>query len=353
MAHRFLSYLLLAFLCSTNCVSPYDFDPGYAGSFLVVNGGINQLDNVNRIRLTLSAPYQRFSNTSPIESAEIFLFNSKNESEAFNYESDGWYVHFGGKVDVKTGECYHIEISYLNKKFRTDPQMMPSPVTPDSISYISGLRDITNNNGRVITVESIDIFINTPINVSSETSYLRWKVDETWLLAERQCGPLHIPKACFINQELNNDEIYIYSSEKNSGNYLPRQLIAEKIYPKKIEFSSKHFFNATQLTIDKKAFEYWQKVVQLANPDGNIFDLPPAPLRGNVYNINDEDEIVLGYFEVAGKSIARRILYKNDILPLWVPQKDYLCRYDGGFWEACCNCLLLENSTTERPDYWE
>ena len=82
-----------------------------------MNGGINQLDNINKIRLTLSTPYETYSNAIPIESAEIVLFNSKNESEPFYYEGEGWYAHDGGIVSVEVGESYHIEIDYLNKKY--------------------------------------------------------------------------------------------------------------------------------------------------------------------------------------------------------------------------------------------
>ena len=351
--YRLLTYLLLLFICTANCVSPYDFDPGYTGKFLVVNGGINQLDSINKIRLTLSTAYESYSNARPVEGVDILLVNSKNESEPFYYIDEGWYYHFGQVVKVEAGESYHIEISYLSRKYKTDSQVVPHPITPDSISYISGFKDVTNRNGSVITVESIDIFINTPINVNDETSYLRWKVDESWSFVERQCGPMHIPKVCYINRELSLDEIYIYSSENVSGEYLPQNLVAEKIYPERIEFTARHYFNVVQLAIDKNAYEYWEKVVQLANPDGDIFDLPPAPLSGNVYNINDPDEVVLGYFEVASKSIARKILYRNDIDPLHVPNKEYLCSYWGGYWEVCCNCLRIEDSSLERPEYWE
>lgn len=351
--YRLLTYILLLFASSVNCVSPYNYEPEEVGSFLVVSGGINQLDAVNRIRLTWSTPYQTYSNARAIEGAQIVLVNSKNESEPFYYEEEGWYAHYGAQVPIQVGESYHIEIENLGKRYRTDIQTVPEPILADSISYHVGFNEFVNKNGSVITNEIIEVFINTPINVGGEISYLRWKTDESWSLAERSCHPLATPKVCYVNDPISIDQIFIYSTENISGDYLPQKLVGDKINPKRIEFLSKHYFNVSQLTLNKKTYEYWEKVVQLANPDGDIFDLPPAPLPGNVYNVDNKNEIVLGYFEVTGKSITRKALYRNDIDPLRVPDKDYLCSYWGGYGPICCNCLLLDGSTLERPDYWD
>lgn len=351
--HRFLTYILLIFISNVNCVSPYDYEPKEFGSFLVVSGGINQLDKVNRIRLTWSTPYQTNSNARAIEGAAIILVNSKNESEPFYYEGEGWYAHYGTQVQVIVGESYHIEIELLGDHYRTDNQKVPEPIVADSISYRAGYKDFINNNGNAITNEIIEVFINTPINAGNETSYLRWKVDESWSLAERSCNPIAIPKVCYVESPLSIDQIFIYSTENISGSYLPEKLVAEKINPRSIEFLSRHYFSVHQLSIDKQTYEYWDKVVQLANPNGDIFDLPPAPLQGNVYNVDNKNEKVLGYFEIAGKSTVRRLLYKDDIKPLRVRDKNYLCSYWGGYAAECCNCLLLEDSSLERPEYWD
>jgi len=353
MRIKFFIYVLLLLIAGSNCVELYDYSPDEAGSYLVVNGGITQSDQVNRIRLTKSTRYGSNANARPIESAEIFLINSNNESEPFYYEGDGIFAHYGASVKVKVGESYHIEIILGNKKYHSDPQIIPSPIVPDSISYSVGSVTTVNDFGKEISNGIIDIFINTPINLQKNNSFLRWKVDESWMFTEISCHPLVIPKTCYMTEKLELERIFIFSGNEISGNYLPRKLVAQKYIVDKAEFIEKHYFNVHQYSLPKEAYDYWEKVVQLANPSGDIFDLPPAPLNGNIYNINDKNEIVLGYFEVAAKSTVRISLFKNDIRPFQVTSKEYLCgRWSGWYGGACCNCSILKNSSYDRPDYW-
>jgi hypothetical protein len=349
---KLFKYGLLFFLITINCVTTYNFEPDEWDSYLVVSGGINQLDNYNQIKLFSSTKYGTSVNSNPINDAEIMLVNSINESEPFFFEGDGIYTYFGTDLKVTVGESYHIEITLENKTYKTQPQKVPEPVPPDSLNYKFGYRTSVNLIGNEVTYENVDIFINTPININGQTSYLRWKVDESWVFTEIVCSPLARPKSCYMSNKLETERIFTFSSKGISGNYLERKLIAQKRITDRVEFIERHFFNAYQYSLPKDAYDYWEKVVALANPSGDIFDLPPAPLRGNVYNIEDSEEIVLGYFEVASKSVVRVDLTQADIHPLTISSKDYLCGWWTDFRQVCCNCLLLDNSSTERPDYW-
>jgi hypothetical protein len=102
--------------------------------------------------------------------------------------------------------------------------------------------------------------------------------------------------------KLEPERIFLYSSEEISSNYLEGKLIAQKRILDRVEFIEKHFFNGHQYTLTKEAYEYWEKVTNLANPSGDIFDIPPAPLPGNIYNVNNPEEIVLGVFRSGRKS---------------------------------------------------
>jgi len=208
--------------------------------------------------------------------------------------------------------------------------------------------------GNEISYEAVDIYINTPINVNGQPSYLRWKTDEAWSFSEISCNPLKQPVTCYMSDKLEPERIFIYSSEGISGTFLEKKFIAQKRILDRIEFIERHYFNGQQYTLTKDAYEYWEKVQNLANPSGDIFDLPPAPLPGNVYNINDQDEIALGYFEVSSKAVARAFLLQEDIKPFSVSAKQYICSYysRSGYQAACCNCLVLDNSSLERPEYW-
>jgi len=347
-------YILLIFLLTVNCVTPFEFEPEEGGTYFVVSGGINQLDEINKIKLSFSTRYGSNSNARPVEDATVVLVNSQNQKEQFYHEGEGIYAHYSFQIPVEVGESYQIEIAYRNKIYRSDLEKVPQPVVPDSLSYNVGYAATVNVIGNEVTYENINIFINTPINTNGKNSYLRWKVDESWAFTERWCSPLYSPRTCYMYGKLEPERIFLYSSEEISGNYLEGKLIAQKRILDRVEFIEKHFFNAHQYTLTKEAYEYWEKVTNLANPSGDIFDIPPAPLPGNIYNVNNPEEIVLGYFEVAGKAITRVYLTQADIRPFTISSKQYLCSYwsNSGYETACCNCIILDNSSYDRPEYW-
>ena len=74
-----------------------------------------------------------------------------------------------------------------------------------------------------------------------------------------------------------------------------------------------------------------------------------------MYNVDDAEEEVLGYFEVASGSVIRFVTFRSDI-----PFEQALeCQYDPGlgfnpnnYRDYCINCLLIRNSTLIRPDFF-
>ena len=111
-------------------------------------------------------------------------------------------------------------------------------------------------------------------------------------------------------------------------------------------------FYVTQQTITAEAFDYWSRIDLVSNQLGSLLDPPPASVRGNIYNIDDPNEIILGYFGAIAEDAD--VLFTNagiffeefELLPY--------CGIPGFeiFAPGCCNCIELENSTWEIPFYW-
>jgi len=337
--NKLITYGFLMLFAATNCVEPYDFIPGKAGNFLVVSGTLTQTNEINIIKLSKSTAFGSNAAENPVETAEVTLFDSSGNSELLINEGNGYYAHYGYIVNPVVGGEYYIEIAYGTKLYRTAPQVLPDPIVPDSVSYEVGRIVKMNSLGNEVTYDNIDININTPINQKTNVTYLRWNVDESWSFGERQCHPLKIPKSCYINNIVNDNHIYLFSGEGISGKYLFGKKVVSKNILEMLEFVEKHYFNVHQYTLTQEAYKYWERAKELSNPAGDIFDVPPATLPGNVFNTQDPDEIVLGYFEVSAKSIARVALYRSSLAPITVPTKE--------------ECLLIKNSTTIRPAYWD
>jgi hypothetical protein len=346
---KFITYCFIIWAASTSCVSPYEFKGTERSSFLVVDGRITQQDKYNSLRLSWSTPYGDVANLSPVDNAEIKIYNSKGEQGSYYNLGDGFYDQLPGQELLGVpGESYYIEITLGNKVYRSVPETMPDVVVPDSVSVKFSYKSILNENDKIITYPNIDVLVSTPVNRSGQENYLRWKTDEMFSFFERQCSPLHVPKVCYTRRETDAEKIFIFSGEKLTEGYLPLHNIGSKRINNGYEFVYRHYYNVYQYSITKEAFDFWNRIEKITAPKGNIFDLPPATIHGNIYNVDDEDELVGGYFEAASLGIARKFIYADDLLPYIIEPRYTYCGTG-----ICCNCLLINGAATEKPDYWE
>lgn len=349
MRSKLMTYCLLIWVAMSNCVEPYDFRSGEQARHLVVEGRITQLSEYNRLRISWSTRYGTASNGQPIDWAEVTIYDGQGNSTVLFSLGEGEYEipeYFEGCI----GETYYLEIKLNDKTYRSIPEKMPHVVEPESVTLDVGYKTTENEIGSVIKYPNIDVLVNTRINTGEEKQYLKWKVDEVFSFSELQCGPLHVPKTCFAQRDTDPDLINVFSGEQLGEVYLDQQFVAaNRIYePDWFEYVQTHFFNVYQYSITRESFEYWDKLSRIAQPEGNIFDLPPAAVRGNIYNVDDEDELVLGYFEASSVGIARTLTSPEDLRPFIIENKWRYCRNV----RYCCDCLTIQNSFLEEPDYW-
>lgn len=75
-----------------------------------------------------------------------------------------------------------------------------------------------------------------------------------------------------------------------------------------IPYDSKepYFVVVEQRSLTESAYQFWKNVSTQITSSGGIFDRPPVTIRGNMYNVDNPEEQVLGFFgasSVAMKSI--------------------------------------------------
>ncbi len=71
-----------------------------------------------------------------------------------------------------------------------------------------------------------------------------------------------------------------------------------------------------QMALSKKAFWYWDELAKNLQSKGNLFDTQPSLTPSNICNVNDEDELVIGYFSISGATEKR--IFVEDIPDLEV-----------------------------------
>jgi hypothetical protein len=140
---------------------------------------------------------------------------------------------------------------------------------------------------------------------------------------------------------------------KSRQQHLEEYQVHSRVLAPDDEFLEMHYFTVYQKVISQEAYDYWERIEIVASQSGDLFDQPPVTVEGNIFEKENPENFVLGYFEVSGKSIG------------WVCI--LLCLIGGGYItetcpelrnfiieDKCCFCQLLDEPANriERPNYW-
>ena len=66
-----------------------------------------------------------------------------------------------------------------------------------------------------------------------------------------------------------------------------------------------------QMTLGRSAFWYWSELGKNIQSKGTLFDTQPSITPSNICNVNDEEELVIGYFSISGASEKRIYVEKQ------------------------------------------
>ncbi|GAB3823143.1 hypothetical protein GCM10028895_29570 [Pontibacter rugosus] len=95
-----------------------------------------------------------------------------------------------------------------------------------------------------------------------------------------------------------------------------------------------------QYSITSEAYDFFRILEQQKESTGTVFDPPPAEVKGNVFNVSDNEEKVIGFFDVAGVSTKEVVILKEDIeyrmRPFIFPD----------------DCRVIRGVTTNPPPGW-
>jgi hypothetical protein len=201
----------------------------------------------------------------------------------------------------------------------------------------------------------ISIYINTSLkNQHGESGGMRWTVEEVYSFTDLPCHPYFDPSTtCYFKIPPNDSHLKIFKSEANvQPNLHGYQILSRMIAPDD-EFVERHYFSVYQYTISQETYNFWEQVQIVTSQAGDLLDRPAAAVIGNIFEKDNPDNHVLGYFEVSGKNTRRiytlpHLIGDNHILETCPPQRNSIIQ------DKCCFCYMLDEAENrvERPEYW-
>jgi len=334
-----------------SCLTPVDFSTESIGGTLVVAGQISTNQEQNIIQLGLTADSERLP--VPLSGAYLLLSDDQNQSVSYYEDPTQLGTYILPDMQGVPGRTYTLQISLPDGAvYQSAPERLPD--TSGNLSTYNDFvqEEYTDAEGIVSLEWFIKIYANSQLPVTEAPAYLKWSVEEAFLLSPTDFpDPFgQIPPPCFVVQNADPQRIALFDGEKLKTTSIQNMLIGSRVID--WTFQEKHYLTSYQTSLTKEAYEYWRKVNILANQVGSIFDTPPATITGNIRNPNKPSEKVLGYFQAVNQTYDRIVIFQDD-LPFRLLTST--CTYDDRTYEypgRCLECTSIRNSSYNRPDWF-
>jgi hypothetical protein len=367
----FRQVLLFLFLVLIGgCVTQFIPDTTEDQDLLVVEGLITDQPGQNKIKISTSTHLGERNSPKPLVGCNVTISDDEGNNFNFNETSGGTYVadpSFHGVI----GRSYALHIyagsSRHNLSYQSAPVLLKPVPAIDSVYYER--RVFTRMEDGSPTGEGCQIFLDTH-DPSNNCKFYRWEYVETWEFSL----PYLVPNShCWVTDYSDNINIKNTTSLSESIIVkLPLDLVTNATDRLKERYS----ILVNQYSITEEEYLYWEKLQNVVEQVGSLYDLTPATIPSNIVCVENPDEKVLGYFSVSGVQ-SRRIfikeffrgiadLYKNcehavidgsEVPPdlgntVWIiidhqsPPSYRVLTYTKG----CADCTV--RGTTVEPDFW-
>ena len=390
MSIKSVHLLSLALLCFslTACVERYypEEDELKTGT-LVINAHLTDTQGEQVIEISRSAPLI-YPNFDPVSGCLAEVIREDGEIRIFSESEPGYYQADLDASFLLTGSSYMLHVSTPDGKEYESvfDKLRPVPAI-DSLYYEVETNSFASESDSVSGVRFYCDFTYD----DEDYEYIRWDLTETYEFHNPDMKGF-ILDVDFMMKELtdtNNYRICYITNELSTIHSMSLGTLEFGIYIKKpftfvpnIQMEQKlhHKYSllVKQYSLGAEAFHYWNELKKTSQEQGWLFDSQPALLKSNIHNVNDEDEIVLGFFSMAGVAEKRAFAVKPEGLdlspyewycfpvsrgPLGPITREDLPKYFAQAWKDgeesfaevnkhCVDCRAYRHSTHIMPDFW-
>lgn len=319
---RYIRLLGFTLLLLTNCITPFDPEIKKYEDLLVVDGVLSNIPGEAYVKLSKTSSYNsRVINY--VNAARVTLLDDLDNRTEFINSTNGKYTPGDPDFAGVIGRSYRIHIETADGTVcESLPEEMLEPVQLDAVKYefVEG----ANDKERGVNV-LIDI-----LNVSNINAFLYWEYSETWEF-EVPYMSMRLPDVSVCYKTVKPPVFLINSTQ----NLVQKQILNYPLYfidNTSNRLYKKYSVKITQHTLSEQTYTYYHDLKEVNENRGSLFDTSPITLIGNLRNLINPDQPVLGNFQVSGAVDKRLFINRKDVISkLDVPSGyDYCQSVYGG-----------------------
>lgn len=293
--------LLFCIICSS-CVEQYDPVLEDTQEALVISGMISEQAGRYTVSVSRSTPYKN-PEYQPLEYCIVTVSNQDGDMIQYTDEGEGIYAAVIPETYLDIGDAVSLHV-----------------ITPDAREYrsdydtIFSCPDLDNVYYEIGEIETEDPEKNRPgiqfyLDMTGEASDSRnilWQVEESWEYWAALIGNIRWNEDGTSEEYHSNqlfkcwksyplDQFYTATTRGLSANEL-RRVALNFVSNETDRLSKKYRILVKQHSLSSEAYDYFVRLNEQAVESGGLYDVQPYTVPGNIYNVNNSEETVLGFF---------------------------------------------------------
>ena len=318
---------VLPVLIIVSCKKPYN-PPAInsPGSYLIVEGIINAGADSTVIKLSRTVNVAASTTTNPETGATVTIQSSNNSIYTLAETSTGCYSVQVLNLDVT--QQYRLSIKTSNnQQYLSD--FVPVNLTPaiDSVGF-------------TVEANGIQLYVNTH-DPNNNIKYYRWDYAETWQFHSKY-GSLYISNGTNIVPRTQAQLIFAcYGNDVSSTILLgsAAKLSQDVIYQSPLtaiistseKLETRYSILVNEYALTEAEYNFYLNIKKNTEQLGSIFDAQPSEIAGNIHNVTNASEPVIGYVSVCTVQSKRIFISSGQLPQTFISIYPYNCGIDTNY----------------------
>lgn len=314
----FLSLLILITLSS--CIDEIEIPIRNEQPRLVVDGMITNERTLYTVRLFTTGNFlsSRYVPASlGVRGAKVTISDDIGSSLTLKpvLSEPGVYRSEDTSFVGQIGRSYALTVVTSDgKMFRSQPELLqPVPVIENLVAEFADIPDRSQPSGYQVYVDTQDPAETANYYRWSAYGYVRRESEGLPILGGSICC-----QSCWV--PVFNTDVNIFTDTNINGNRIQNRLVLFTPF----YVRGKHYVEVSQYSLTRDAYQFWRRLDEQQNRTGSLFDPQPAPIEGNIYNVENENELALGYFGASAISRKRLIISGDTVTMFPDYQKEFV-----------------------------
>jgi hypothetical protein len=314
--HIIICILVLLFFPIKGCIE--EFSPGTLSfeDAIVIEATIT--NELKQQKILISRTFT-FEEDFKVESdARVEITSNANETFLF-FESDPGVYLSSVPFRAEENKIYTLSITTLDNKKYISKEVSLTQNTSE-IENVYARRELDTEG-----IEGIGIYLDS-FDPSRKSNYYGYEYEETYEII----APFWAPEEILIVSEnpaifeviaRNEEEQFCYKTTKSNGRLLTNtnqfsedrvsEFLVNFIPLDNIEFNSRYSIKVKQFTQSQNTYEYIRVLNEFSSVENLLSQVQAGFINGNIFSIDDKDELVVGFFEVSSV-VTKRIFFNRE-----------------------------------------